>query len=348
MKLLLVAPSIDPVTYKGLGRYCREIYQRMQRFADVDLIRKINEQDKVLSTHTQIPYQLLTSRRHDIVHALTPEMGIYSPIVCSNSVVTFHDLIPILAFREMRFRFSLMMPYYTRMTWQLAARAKRIIVNSTQTRSELVRGLRVDPEKIRVVPLGVDERFKPAIRKPSARPTVGFFGNYTYRKRVDVAISTFKRISQKIDADLILAGGEIQTIYQTHFDMQELLKGVRRVELLGHVPEEQLPELYNRFHVMLFPSMYEGFGLPILEAQRSGVPVLTLRDARIPDEVRKETVVCNDVEDMAEKALELINDNRKRAEFARRGVEYASQYSWDSTVERTLETYHELCFESSS
>lgn len=200
LKLLLIAPSIDPVTYKGLGRYCREIYRRMREFAEVDLIRKISEQDKVLSTHTQIPYRLLRSGRHDIVHALTPEMGIYSPIVCNNSVVTFHDLIPILAFREMRFRLSFMMAYYTKMTWRMAARAKRIIVNSTQTRNELVHGLSVDPQRIRVIPLGIDARFRPTLGKRSKQLVIGFFGNYTYRKRVDVAISAFKLINQKVNA----------------------------------------------------------------------------------------------------------------------------------------------------
>lgn len=346
LRILLIAPSTNPLTYKGLGKYSKEMFEGMRKHAGVDLIQKISEQDKAISTNSEIPLRLLyrrLSRNYDVVHALTPDMGIYSPIIYDNSVVTFHDLIPILAFREMRFRLSFMMPYYTKMTWRTAARAKRIIANSTQTRDELVRVLGVNPAKIRVIPLGVDERFKPAIRKPSDRPTVGFFGNYTYRKRVDVATSAFKMISQKIDANLILAGGEIQTIYQTHFNMQELLRGVRHVELLGHVAEDQLPELYNRFHVMLFPSMYEGFGLPILEAQRSGVPVLTLKDARIPDEVRKETVACNDALDMAEKALELINDDRKRVELARRGVEYACRYSWDSTVKKTLDTYHELC-----
>ncbi len=314
----------------------------MRDFADVDLIRKISERDKVLSTHTQIPYRLLRARTHDIVHALTPEMGIYSPMVCNNSVVTFHDLIPILAFREMSFRLSFVIAYYTKVTWQMAARAKRIIAPSFQTGDELVRILGVNPAKIRVIPLGVDERFKPAQRKLSKRHTVGFFGNYTYRKRVDVAVSAFKVISQKVDADLILAGGEIQTVYQRHFNMQKLIRGVKHVKMLGHVAEEHLPELYNRFDLMLFPSMYEGFGLPILEAQRCGIPVLTLRDARIPDEVKKETVVCDDALDMAQKALELLENDRKRAELARRAAGYAARFTWDLTVRKTLETYHEL------
>jgi glycosyltransferase involved in cell wall biosynthesis len=314
----------------------------MRHFADVDLIQKLSERDKVLSTHTQIPYRLLRSPRHDIVHALTPEMGIYSPIVSDKSVVTFHDLIPILAYREMSFRFSLVTAIYTRATWKIAARAKRIIANSTQTRNELVHILDVEPKKIRVVPLGLDARFRPRPRKASRELAIGFFGNYTYRKRVDVAISAFKLINQKVDAHLILAGGEIQTIYQRHFDMKKLIGGMKNVSLLGHISEDRLAELYNSFDVMLYPSMYEGFGLPILEAQRCGTPVLTLRGARIPEEVMKETVVCVDAPDMARRALEILTVSQKRAEISYSAAEYASRFTWERTIDETMNVYREL------
>jgi len=345
LRVLLIAPSTNPVTYKGLGKYCKEIFEGMRGHGEVELIQKFVERDKVVSTSSEIPLRLLyrrLSRNYDVVHALSPDVGIYSPIICGNSVVTFHDLIPILAVREMRFRFSSMMPHYTRVTWRMAARAKRIIANSTQTRDELVQRLDVNPEKIRVIPLGVDERFKPAARKTSKRRTIGFFGNYSYRKRVDVAVSAFKVVSQNMDADLVLAGGEIQTIYQKHFDMQKLISGVKNVELLGQVAEGKLPDLYNSFDVMLFPSMYEGFGLPILEAQRCGVTVLTLRGARIPPEVKKETVVCADAEDMGQRAVGLLNDDEKREEVAVRAAQYAATFTWDGTVKQTLETYRLL------
>jgi glycosyltransferase involved in cell wall biosynthesis len=345
LRILLIAPSINPVTYKGLGKYCKEILEGMQKHAEVEFVQKISEQDKVISTNSEIPFRLAGRRlvhNYAVVHALSPDMGIYSPIIYSNSVVTFHDLIPILAYREMRFRLSFIMPHYTMLTWRMAARARRIIVNSTQTQNELVHVLGVNPQKIRVIPLGVDDKFNPTLRRHSGRRAIGFFGNYTYRKRVDVAVSAFKLISQKIDADLILAGGEIQTIYQRHFNMQKLIAGVKHVQLLGQVAEGKLPELYNRFDVMLFPSMYEGFGLPILEAQRCGVPVLTLRNARIPDEVKKMTVPCDDTEHMAQIALTLLENDEQREKLAGDAASYVAQFTWDRTVTRTLRVYHEL------
>lgn len=343
MRVLLVAPSLNPVTYKGLGRYCRELFEGLQRHVDVELIVKPAEEDKVVSTHTEIPFRILIKGQCDIVHALSPEMGIYTPLLSSKSVTTFHDLIPIVAFREMDFRLPYLTALYTRLTWQLAARASRIIVNSTQTARELAKVLGVDRRKIKVVPLGVGKRFKPMPRSARNRPlTVGFFGNYTYRKRVDLALEAFKLAQKHTDAKLVLAGGKIRTVYQRHFNMPELVKGIAKVETLDHISESELVALYNSFDVMLFPSSYEGFGLPILEAQKCGVPVLILSDAKIPPEVTKKCVVCTDVIDMAAKTWALLEDPRNRRRISHAGIEYASQFTWENTVKQTLEVYEEL------
>jgi glycosyltransferase involved in cell wall biosynthesis len=345
LRVLLVAPGLNPVTYKGLGRYCQELFEGLQRHADVDaeLIVKSAEEDKVVSTHTEIPFRILIMGQHDIVHALSPEMGIYTPLLSTKSVTTFHDLIPIVAFREMDFRLPFLTAAYTRLTWQLAARARRIIANSTQTARELEEVLGVNRGKIRVVPLGVAETFKPMTRSARNRPpTVGFFGNYTYRKRVNLALDAFKLAQKHLDARLVLAGGKIRTVYQRHFNMPELVKGVAGVETLDHVPESELASLYNSFDVMLFPSSYEGFGLPILEAQKCGVPVLILSDAKIPQEVTKKCVICRDANDMAAKTLALLENPSTRRRVSQAGIDYASQFTWENTVRQTLEVYESI------
>jgi len=343
MRVLLVAPSLNPVTYKGLGRYSRELFEGLQRHVDVELIVKPAEEDKVVSTHTEIPLRILMTGQHDVVHALSPEMGIYNSLLSSKSVTTFHDLIPIVAFREMEFRLPFFTASYTRLTWQLAARASRLIVNSTQTARELARVLTVNRRKIRVVPLGVGKEFKPKSQFARNRPlTIGFFGNYTYRKRVNLALEAFKLTQKRTDARLILAGGKIRTLYQRHFNMRKLVKGISKVKTLDYIPESQLVALYNSFDVMYFPSSYEGFGLPILEAQKCGVPVLILNDAKIPPEVTKKCVVCTDANDMAVQTLALLADPRKRRAISHAGIEYASRFTWEKTVRLTLEVYKEL------
>lgn len=155
-------------------------------------------------------------------------------------------------------------------------------------------------------------------------------------------MDAFKLAQKRMDAKLVLAGGKIRTVYQRHFNMPELVKGVAEVETLDHIPESELASLYNSFDVMLFPSSYEGFGLPILEAQKCGVPVLILSDAKIPQEVTKKCVVCRDANDMAAKTLDLLEDPQNRSRISRAGIEYASQFTWENTVKQTLEVYEEL------
>ena len=343
MKVLLIAPSINPITYKGLGRYCKEIYNGLRKLIDADLIIKTVEMDKALSTYTEIPLRILKAGKHDIVHALTPEMGVYTPLLCQNAVTTFHDLIPILESGHMRFKFPHLINMHTRFTWWLSGRAKRIIANSTQTKQELTQVLGIRTEKIGVIPLGVHQRFKPAenprIHRP---PTIGFFGNFTYRKGADAAIETFRQVREKVDVQLTLAGGRIQTPYQRHFNLNKMTEGLKGVKTIEHVPEKDLPKLYQSFDVMLCPSSYEGFGLPILEAQKCGVPVLTMDNARIPLEVKKETVVCKSVKDMANRTIDLLMNDHLRREVSERGRRYASQFTWENTIRKTLEVYNRI------
>jgi glycosyltransferase involved in cell wall biosynthesis len=89
-------------------------------------------------------------------------------------------------------------------------------------------------------------------------------------------------------------------------------------------------------------SRYEGFGLPILEAQKCSVPVLTMDDAKIPREVKKESITCKGIDDMANKTLELLMDDYKRREISERGRSYASQFTWEDTAWKTLRIYNEL------
>ena len=160
-------------------------------------------------------------------------------------MTTFHDLIPILAFEEMRFKFSRLIPLYTKFTWKLSGAARRIIANSTQTKEELIEELGIEPGKIDVIPLGVDQRFRCAgNRIGHTSTTTSFFGNFTYRKGAHVAVKVFREVSQKIDLRLILAGGRIRTLYQRHFDLKKLIKGLRNVQVIEHVPDEDLVKLY--------------------------------------------------------------------------------------------------------
>ena len=112
-----------------------------------------------------------------------------------------------------------------------------------------------------------------------------------------------------------------------------------RVELRRPVPEEELVETYNSFSMLAMTSFQEGFGLPIIEAQACGVPVLTVEGAMIPEEVTRATVKCKDLQDMAEWMDRLQNDDEERKRIVAEGIAHAGTFALERMAEMTVSTY---------
>ena len=108
------------------------------------------------------------------------------------------------------------------------------------------------------------------------------------------------------------------------------------------MPEEEIVKLYNSFDFYLFPSLHEGFGLPILEAQRCGVPVLIKRDSVIPQEVRQAAIECDSADEMAEKILYLLNNKDDYRKISIKGQHYASKFTWQKFIKQNLSIYESL------
>jgi len=188
---------------------------------------------------------------------------------------------------------------------------------------------------------GVDEKFRP-LNVKKEKLTLGFFANFSYRKNVKFAIDTFKILKEKVDCKLILAGGELQTVYQRQYNVRELVKGLEDVEILGYIPDNKVVELYNSFDFFIFPSVYEGFGIPILEAQACGIPTIVLKDARIPSEVTEKAIKCSTPEEAANKILEIWSSKEDYERIRKEGIEYAKRFSWDNFVEGYIKIYESL------
>jgi len=193
-------------------------------------------------------------------------------------VLTVHDLIGLL--------FPEQLPPISRLYWawwlpRSLCWADHLIADSSHTARDLERRLGIPPERITVIPLGVDERFHPEI-PPEAReaarrkyglafPVILYVGTLGPRKGLDTLVAAFGRIAGRIPHHLVLAG-------KPGWWVDRLLREIRalglteRVHLLGYVPEEDLPALYRLADVFAYPSRYEGFGLPPLEAMACGTP----------------------------------------------------------------------------
>jgi glycosyltransferase involved in cell wall biosynthesis len=265
-------------------------------------------------------------------------------------VVTVFDLFPIsgenYSTPEFRRRFSALLAEAVR-------RAARIITLSEYTAGELRRRLGADEERIRVIPPGVDlpsELATAGERLHERERWVGrgnelvlMVGAIQNRKNTLGAVKAMTLLPSRYR--LILAGGSGYGSEAVHeFIHQESL--TPRVITPGYVAPDQLESLYKAASVFLFPSLEEGFGLPVLEAMARGVPVVTSRTSSLP-EAGGDAVLYVDprsVEEIAGRVKELVEDDALRSELVSRGIDRVSQFSWRRAAGQTLDVYDEVLF----
>jgi glycosyltransferase involved in cell wall biosynthesis len=220
-----------------------------------------------------------------------------------------------------------------------AKRAVRVLAISELTRRDLIELYGVPEGKVVVTPLAADPAFSPEGPATNGPPYALFVGALQPRKEPTVAIEALSLLGDE-ELRLVLAGPDKGGRADTERAAAEL--GVAdRVELRGHVPQEELAALYRGASCLVFPSRYEGFGLPVLEAMASGTPVVASSAGALP-EVAGDAAIL--VEERNAPALAggieraIADQERLRAA----GLERARRYSWAETARLTLETYREL------
>jgi len=221
-----------------------------------------------------------------------------------------------------------------------------IIAVSENTKKDIVKILDIPSEKIKVIYEAGDEVFrkKSSLRSiENAKKKYGISGNYILavgtlepRKNLKRLIMAFSRVRRNSSLSLAIAGnagwgGELE-------GLQGKTLGVK---FLGYVPKEVLAPLYAGAQCFVYPSLYEGFGLPILEAMASGCPVVTSNISSLP-EVAGEAAVLVDPENIEDIARGIKEAISKRKELIRKGFERARQFSWEKTASQTLGVYREV------
>jgi glycosyltransferase involved in cell wall biosynthesis len=217
-------------------------------------------------------------------------------------------------------------------------RSDRVLVVSERTKRDLVERYGVSKQKIVVTPNGVDPIFRPNGSAPDAPPYALFVGGIQPRKDPLTAIEALALVDG--DLRLVLVGAE----KRGGQDLREALRRLRlekRVELTGHVEPEQLAGLYRGAACLVFPSRYEGFGLPVLEAMASGTPVVAAAAGAVP-EVAGDAAILVEPGDPAALAAGIERALAERERWVAAGLERAALFSWTETARRTLAVYREL------
>lgn len=239
-------------------------------------------------------------------------------------------------------------------------KANHIVTDSKFIRNEVIEILGVDAQRVTAIPLGVEERFRPRPREEINKILDLYlldYGNYILtvatlepRKNLDGLLNAYLRlpISLRRRYPLIFVGGygwQYQQLDKRLTDLE--LKG--EIKRLGYVASEHLPALYSGARGFAFPSFYEGFGLPPLEAMASGVPVLT-SDSSAMSEIVDEAGILVDAENndsLLEGLEQLLTDEQFRRNGAEQGLQQAKKFSWMRCVEQTVDLYQKIALENS-
>ncbi len=272
----------------------------------------------------------------------------------TRTVVTIHDLIPLLL---PLYRGSLPVRLYTRLVSSAARRAHVVIADSECGKRDIVRHLGIPAERVRVVYLAADARYRPvreadrldAVRAKYGLPTNFFLylGGFDQRKNVLVIVQAFAALPELYESGyrLVLAGVPLGKDSRFFPDPQRRARAAGlpddAIRFTGWVAEEDKPALYSSATAFLFPSLYEGFGLPPLEAMACGTPVITSNTSSLPEIVGEAGLQVDPSmpSAWAEAIRAVTTESSRRAEQSARGIAQAAKFSWTRTAQETLAAY---------
>jgi glycosyltransferase involved in cell wall biosynthesis len=355
----------------GIGTYVRNLLRYLARIdhstdyivlcqdADLPFVSALGENFRAIpegSPGYSIREQITVPRdlrreRADLFHA--PHY-VLPPLTPCKSVVTIHDCIHL--------RFPQYLPnklgyaYARGSLWMATHRSNRILTVSEASKRDILDYFNVPPEKIDVIFNGIDERFStlPAeedVARVRERfqldaPFILYAGNIKPHKNLERTIEAFELLRRSREFDqvkFVIIGKDIAK-YAALRHAVHRHKLHKYVRFFGFVPDQTLAILYRLAAVFVFPSLYEGFGLPPLEAMASGTPVITSNVSSLPEVVGDAALLVDPhhPEAIAEAMRRILTDSTLRADLRSRGLARARQFSWDRSIRRVREIYGEV------
>jgi len=265
-------------------------------------------------------------------------------------VVTIHDIIHLLYPEFLPNRLAFL--YARRMIHRSLTRGDRIIAVSQNTRADLMQQFAMDGRKIEVIYNGVEDVFRRRLPDEEierwlrslgiSRPYLLFVGNPKPHKNLDTVVQAYARARRlaPFDAPLVCVGNRSGSEFKIRQRAEHLGIG-DQVRLLGHVAQEALPAIYQGATLFLYPTLYEGFGLPVIEAMASGVAVITSNTSALKEIAQGFAHLVDplDIPAMAKAIAQSMSDDEHRAALARLGLRRARDFRWEHTARKTLGVY---------
>ena len=346
MRIALDATYSLGKNLSGVGVYSREMMSGLARAHPEQSFRFYYRPHRLFkSLSEQLPAnasrRLLAGAPHaDLFHALNQRLDGRVDRRSRRTVCTFHDLFVMTgeySSPEFRARF-------TEQARQAAANSDAIIAVSQSTASQVEQLLGVEPARIHVVPHGSPQGASVSAAAGAARREnlVLFVGVIQRRKNVGRLVKAFERLPA--GWRLALAGASQG--YGAAEELRAVEESPRRadIDILGHLSGEQLAALYARARIFAFPSLDEGFGMPILEAMAHGVPVVTSQSSAMPEVAGDAALLVDplNIDQLAHALTRLAGDEGLREDLIARGRARVPRFTWDSAVAQTWAVYEKV------
>jgi len=340
MKVLLLTRFLDLSRKEGVGisRVGIELVKEL-KIRNIEIYKKTCQEDGLVPYfwYSAFDLKFLNYKDFTVIHALSPIENIWTPR--EKTVITYYDLFQYtnpdkigggMGYSSIK---KFIGSNYFKIACNIGKKAKVITCISEKTKNELIEYLKVPEEKIRLIKLGIPSELDiitPKLPKPFL--TIGYLGMLDKRKRVNLLIEDFKK--SKLDATLLIAGNGLDMDI-----LKEQAQNDIRIRFMGAIPEKHLSTFYNSLDYFIFPSAIEGYGLPMIEAMACKVPVVTLKDSNIPEEVRSRTTSVKSIKGF----LSILERGKvSETDKVEEAYSWAHTHSWKTFTSEYIKIYKEI------
>ncbi|MEH2302133.1 MAG: glycosyltransferase family 1 protein [Nostoc sp.] len=349
-KQLIINLSILLSQPTGIGNYAQNLFPYLKPFQPTLLVaRKYPDFDcypipsnltpdhgtkghfnRLLWTQFQLP-QIYKNLKSSLLFSPLPEAPLYSNC---RFVVTSFDMIP-LRFPK---RFSPLTPYHRYYTPQVLKQAQHIICISQTTAQDITNFYGIPANKITPIPLAYDRTHFCPLNLPK-RNYFLYIGRQDPYKNIQRLITAFAALPNSKDYELWLVGPSDRRYTSTLIAQVAELGITNQVKFLDYVPYSELPKIINEAIALVFPSLWEGFGLPVLEAMACGTPVITSNLSSLPEVAGDAAILINpyNTEEITEAMQAIATDLELRSRLSSQGITHSQQFSWEKTGKATVE-----------
>lgn len=342
----------------GIGYYTQRLIEKYSALNDIEFVYYKNEKKEELNTLERVCWEniLLKSKAKkdavDILHipgfAGPAKRGKYK------RVTTVHDLIGMIYPQNLS---PISRFYWQRWLPLCVKKSDFIIADSQNTKNDIIKFINFPAEKIKVIYLAADERFKPVEKSDTNRNILDKYniakkyilnvGTIEPRKNIPNLISAFAVYLKETcaaDLSLVIAGKKSWGYPQCFSKVQELnLK--EKIIFCDYTSDEDLIALYNFAEVFIYPSFYEGFGLPVLEAMSCSAAVICSENSSLPEIAGDAAILVNpnDTQEIKNAIKKVLSGPDVKNTMSEKSVRQAGKFSWKKTAQETIEVYKKLC-----